>query len=156
PGSPPPRSGPGVPRSRIGLPTSLKTATASRSIGGWPPRSSSACRQNPGGAQWRRERRGRSSQRPPTPRARFSPAHVEAVYSEPTSGFTRFIRVEDLVYAAAEALPGLAPSRAQVAREANEKQSDKDGLEIDQGLFLSHVLGHERAGRHLCHAMLLP
>ena len=35
-------------------------------------------------------------------------------------------------------------------------QRDKDGLEIDQGLLISHILGHEQAGHHLCHAMLLP
>jgi thioesterase DpgC len=44
----------------------------------------------------------------------------------------------------------------QVAAEAELPQRDKDGREIDQGILLAHVLGHEQAGRHLCHAMLLP
>ena len=35
-------------------------------------------------------------------------------------------------------------------------QGDKDGLEVDQGIFLSQVLGDPLAGTHLCHAMLLP
>src|SRR5262249_47129665 len=35
-------------------------------------------------------------------------------------------------------------------------QRDKEGLEIDQGILVAHILGSETAGRHLCHAMLLP
>lgn len=89
-------------------------------------------------------------------RARFLRAHVEAVYGEITQGLSRFIRVEDLVFVAADAFPGLTPSGAEIESEAGTLQRDKDGLEIDQGIFLSHVLGHERTGLHLCHAMLLP
>ena len=89
-------------------------------------------------------------------RARFLRAHAETVYAEVTHGFSRFVRVEDLVFAAAEAFPGLTPSRAEIEKEAGTLQRDKDGLEIDQGIFLSAVLGRERSGQHLCHAMLLP
>jgi thioesterase DpgC len=89
-------------------------------------------------------------------REKFLAAYVEKVYATLTRDFSRFIRVEDLVGEAAEIFPGLTPSRAQLDGEAETLQRDKDGLEIDQGLLLSAVLGHERAGRHLCHAMLLP
>src|SRR5262249_48778467 len=89
-------------------------------------------------------------------RERFLRAHVGAVYAAVTHDFSRFVRVEDLVYAAADVAPGLAPSRQQVAAEAEQLQRDKDGREIDQGILLAHVLAHERTGRHLCHAMLLP
>ena len=54
------------------------------------------------------------------------------------------------------AVPGLTPTAAQVAAEAAHLQGDKDGVEIDQGIFLAHVLASDAAGRHLCHAMLLP
>jgi len=64
--------------------------------------------------------------------------------------------LEDLVFAAAMAVPGLTPTAAQVAAEAGHLQGEKDGVEIDQGIFLAHVLSSETAGRHLCHAMLLP
>jgi thioesterase DpgC len=94
--------------------------------------------------------RGRSS------RERFLAAYVEKVYATLTHDFSRFLRVEDLVAEAAEVFPGLTPSGALLDGEAETLQRDKDGLEIDQGLLLSHILGHERAGRHLCHAMLLP
>jgi len=89
-------------------------------------------------------------------RERFLRAHVGAVYADVTHDFSRFVRLEDLVFAAAECSPGLVPTRAQVAAEAELAQRDKDGREIDQGILLAHVLGHERAGRHLCHVMLLP
>jgi enoyl-CoA hydratase/carnithine racemase len=89
-------------------------------------------------------------------RERFLRMHVEAVYADVTRDFSRFVRIEELVLAAAERSPGLVPTRAQVAAEAELPQRAKDGREIDQGILLAHVLGHERAGRHLCHAMLLP
>jgi (3,5-dihydroxyphenyl)acetyl-CoA 1,2-dioxygenase len=89
-------------------------------------------------------------------RARFLDAHVGALYASLTQDLSRFVRVEPLVYAAAELCPGLTPSREQVEQEDALLQRDKDGHEIDQGILLSHVLGHEASGRHLCHAMLLP
>ena len=89
-------------------------------------------------------------------RERFLRAHVEAVYADVTHDFSRFVRLEELVFAAGERSPGLVPTRAQIAAEAELPQRDKDGREIDQGILLAHVLGDERAGRHLCHAMLLP
>jgi (3,5-dihydroxyphenyl)acetyl-CoA 1,2-dioxygenase len=89
-------------------------------------------------------------------REHFLAAHCEELYDELTRQRSRFIRLDDLVFAAAEAVPGLTPSTAQVAAEAQLLQSEKDGVEIDQGIFLAHVLASETAGRHLCHAMLLP
>ncbi len=89
-------------------------------------------------------------------RARFLSAHVEGVYDRLTQKRSRFIRVEELVYDAASLVPGLAPTRAQVAAESALLQRDKEGLEIDQGIFVSAVLANPNAGRHLCHAMLLP
>lgn len=89
-------------------------------------------------------------------RERFLRRHIEAVYANLTDNFSSFVRIEQLVYAAADAFPGLTPTRGQIAAEDGILQRDKDGIEIDQGNFLCHVLGHERAGRHLCHAMLLP
>jgi thioesterase DpgC len=89
-------------------------------------------------------------------RERFLSAHGEAVYDRLTRGRSRFIRLEQLVFDAAAAVPGLTPTREQIDAQADRCQGDKDGLEIDQGIFLSHMLASERTGRHLCHAMLLP
>ena len=89
-------------------------------------------------------------------REHFLRAHAETLYDQLTGGGARFVRLQDLVFAAAEAVPGLCPSRAEIAAETGRLQKDKDGLEIDQGLFLSHVLASQRCGSHLCHAMLTP
>ncbi len=91
-----------------------------------------------------------------TARKAFLQAHAEGVYARLTEGRTLFRRIEELTYAAADLVPGLVPNRAEVAKEAALPQKDKDGLEIDQGLFLNHVLAHPAAGSHLVHAMLLP
>jgi thioesterase DpgC len=89
-------------------------------------------------------------------RERFLRNHVEAVYDALTGRRARFVRVEQLVTQAAAIVPGLVPDAGQLAVEAIRLQCDKDGIEIDQGLLLSAVLGHAACGRHLCHAMLLP
>ena len=82
--------------------------------------------------------------------------HARAIYDALTEGRRRFRRVTEIAYAAADAFPGLVPGRAEVEAEAALPQRDKEGLEIDQGLFIAHLLADETAGRHLCHAMLLP
>jgi (3,5-dihydroxyphenyl)acetyl-CoA 1,2-dioxygenase len=89
-------------------------------------------------------------------RERFLAAHALTFYDELTQRRSRFVRLEDLVFAAAAAVPGLTPTPEQVKAESGLLQRDKDGVEIDQGIFLAHVLADETSGRHLCHAMLLP
>ena len=95
-------------------------------------------------------------QRDRAAREKFLTAHVETLYRRLTDDFAKFKRVEHLVRDAAAVLPGLVPDGAQLDRENALRQRDKDGGEIDQGLFLSHVLAAARCGTHLCHAMLLP
>ena len=89
-------------------------------------------------------------------RESFLATHVEPVYDRLTEQGSTFRRLDDLVYAAAKLVPGLVPARAEVDAEAAHRQGDKAGAEIDQGLFLAHVLSRPRIGEHLCHAMLLP
>ena len=88
-------------------------------------------------------------------RERFLGAHGEAIYDSLTHNRSRFIRIEDLVLAAAKAVPGLTPTPEQIAAENHRPLRDKDGIEIDQGIFIAHVLASKLAGCHLCHAMLL-
>jgi (3,5-dihydroxyphenyl)acetyl-CoA 1,2-dioxygenase len=89
-------------------------------------------------------------------RQRFLARHTASVYERLTLNYSRFLRVETLVQAAADAFPGLVPGADEIAEDAGRLQRDKEGVEIDQGIFLSHVLGEMRSGTHLCHAMLLP
>ena len=86
----------------------------------------------------------------------FLAAHVEPVYDRLTEHGATFRRLDDLVYSAAVSVPGLVPTQKEVRAEAAHPQRDKDGVEIDQGLFFAHVLSRPRIGQHLCHAMLLP
>jgi thioesterase DpgC len=89
-------------------------------------------------------------------RRRFMAAHALDVYRALTDDMRRFVRVERLVEAAAALVPGLCPTAQDVAAEAEHKQGDKDGIEIDQGIFCHAVLARQDTGTHLCHAMLLP
>jgi thioesterase DpgC len=89
-------------------------------------------------------------------REAFLEKHAPALYAALTKHHTRFVRAEPLAYAAADLVPGLVPTRQQVAAEAEKTQSAKDGIEIDQGIFFANVLMHAEAGTHFCHAMLLP
>ncbi|MFD6940720.1 (3,5-dihydroxyphenyl)acetyl-CoA 1,2-dioxygenase DpgC [Streptomyces goshikiensis] len=91
-----------------------------------------------------------------TLRAAFLMAHVEAVYDELTAGRTRHLRVTELALAAAEAFPGLVPTDEQLVDERARPQAHKEGREIDQGIFLQHVLHSPHAGPHLLDAMLRP
>ncbi len=89
-------------------------------------------------------------------RERFLAAHGKAVYDQLTRKRSVFVRLEELAFEAAVAIPGLTPARDRVAAERTLLQRDKDGIEIDQGIFLAHVLASEGTGFHLCHSMLLP
>jgi len=91
-----------------------------------------------------------------TTRIRFLRVYAEMVYCELTDDYRNFVRAEELVYRAADRYPGLTPTRAAVEAERACLQKDKDGVEIDQGIFLSQILAHPRAGPHLIHAMLRP
>jgi thioesterase DpgC len=89
-------------------------------------------------------------------RTRFMRAHARGVYDSLTAARNRFVRVDALCARAATEYPGLVPGDKDLARESGIAQGEKDGLEVDQGIFLSQVLGDPLAGAHLCHAMLLP
>jgi enoyl-CoA hydratase/carnithine racemase len=89
-------------------------------------------------------------------RIAFLRRHGDAVYDALTVRRSRFVRVEELALRAGALVPGLVPTAQKIAAEEGTLQRDKDGLEIDQGLFLSAVLGSPICGRHLCQAMLLP
>src|SRR3982074_2157846 len=89
-------------------------------------------------------------------RRSFLGAHVGRVYRDLTDGLRSFRRIEELAILAGERIPGLCPTSLRLAKEATLVQAEKDGHEIDQGLFFNYVLGDQACGRHLCHAMLLP
>jgi (3,5-dihydroxyphenyl)acetyl-CoA 1,2-dioxygenase len=89
-------------------------------------------------------------------RRQFLRTFTEPAYRELTRDYTDFLRLEDLVSAAADRFPGLVPSAEALAGERRLALRDKEGIEIDQGIFLSSILSHRRSGLHLVHAMLRP
>ena len=89
-------------------------------------------------------------------RTRFMRAHAGEVYDVLTAKRGVFLRVDELCVRAAREYPGLVPDAKALERDSGIAQGEKDGLEQDQGIFLSQVLGVPAAGAHLCHAMLLP
>ena len=86
----------------------------------------------------------------------FLRRHARTLYDRLTDSRRKFVRLERLVYDAAELVPGLTPGRAEVAAESELRQSEKEGREIDQGILCNQLLADPESGLHLCHAMLLP
>ena len=87
----------------------------------------------------------------------FFRLHAAAIYDELTDHCARSLRVSELLAAASGRYPVLLPTRERIDEErALMQQSAKQGREIDQGLFIAHVLADERCGMHLVHAMLKP
>ncbi|WP_377273937.1 (3,5-dihydroxyphenyl)acetyl-CoA 1,2-dioxygenase DpgC [Peterkaempfera sp. SMS 1(5)a] len=91
-----------------------------------------------------------------TVRSRFLRSHVHSVYALLTDGHSERPRLDELVAAAAVAFPGLVPTDEQLASDRGRPQAGKEGWEIDQGIFLRHVLSAPDIGRHLMDSMLRP
>ena len=88
---------------------------------------------------------------------RFFRRHAVAIYDEITNHGARALRISELVVAAASRYPALLPTPERIKEErALMQQSAKEGYEVDQGLFIAHVLADERCGMHLIHSMLKP
>jgi thioesterase DpgC len=89
-------------------------------------------------------------------RERFLRAHVGELYEQLTDGYRTPVRLERLVFDAAALVPGLTPTRVEVAAERERRLADKEGLELAHGLLAAHVLAAPEPGRHLLATMLLP
>jgi thioesterase DpgC len=87
---------------------------------------------------------------------RFCRVHKNELYDLLTDGRSRAVRVDDLLWRAAELWPGLVPTRDEVDAETERMQADKDGREIQQGLFVSQMLADPDIGTHLLTSMLAP
>jgi enoyl-CoA hydratase/carnithine racemase len=81
---------------------------------------------------------------------------VGGLYDALTDSCTRPRRLDDLLYEAAERVPGAVPTRAQVEAERERKLADKEGVELAQGLLTAEILADPRTGRHLVQSMLEP
>lgn len=89
-------------------------------------------------------------------RNEFVSMHAERVYDELTDHGCIYLSLSDLVHAGASRFPGLLPAQLLIEAEGRLAQRDKDGLEIDQGIFVRGLLRSPVAGSHLLSAMRLP
>src|SRR5262249_2013336 len=113
-----------------------------------PPRAARSLNDKAAGELIHRKERGL--------RDHFLSLHAEELYGRLTARGSRFLRLEELMPETAKLVPGLTPGAQAMAAESVLPLGEKEGLEIDHGILLSHILAHPALGRHLCHAMLLP
>ena len=78
------------------------------------------------------------------------------IYDELVDGRTKPLRLDELVYRAAEHDHSELPTRAQMDAERQRPLAEKEGIELAQGDFISEVLADPRTGRHLVQTMLRP
>ncbi len=78
------------------------------------------------------------------------------LYDELTARCTQPLRLDELIYEAAERAPQLRPTRSQIDEERRRPLAEKQGIEFGQGQFISEVLADQRAGTHLLESMLRP
>jgi thioesterase DpgC len=81
---------------------------------------------------------------------------VAGLYDELTDGMTRSVRLDELMYAAAERVPGLVPTRAEMDAERERRLGEKTGVELAQGLLAAEILALPEQGTHLLRSMLAP
>lgn len=83
-------------------------------------------------------------------RQNFVGLHSAWLYDEVMQQFSNEkVRLSEIVIAAADLVPGLVPSREQLAEEAQKQQADKEGRELDQGIFFSEMLSNPVIGTKL-------
>src|SRR5690242_18528691 len=80
----------------------------------------------------------------------------DTLYDELTDGATRSLRLEELMSAAADRVPGLVPTADEMEAERARPLAEKRRVELAQGLLTAQFLASPRAGRHLTEAMLEP
>lgn len=86
----------------------------------------------------------------------FAGSYARVIYERITDGYRRFVRAEEVAYAVADICPGLCPTRAEVEAELCVPLAHKEGVEIAQGDFFSHLFACRDAGLHLVQGMLRP
>jgi len=86
----------------------------------------------------------------------FYRIHRRPMYQRLSGRFANAVRIDELLWSAAERWPGVLPSRAELAGESRRMQADKDGRELHQGLFVSQLCADASIGNHLLGSMLAP
>nr|WP_184782386.1 (3,5-dihydroxyphenyl)acetyl-CoA 1,2-dioxygenase DpgC [Nocardia transvalensis] len=89
-------------------------------------------------------------------RREFLRRHAPAVYRAATDDLRHSLRLAELSAAATDLFPGLLPPADLLAADAERPQAEKEGWEIDQGIFFAAVFADPVTGNHLLDAMRAP
>lgn len=89
-------------------------------------------------------------------RKHFMGLHADWLYKVLTSDCMAYRTLKELAFGAAERCPGLVPTSEEISKERQCLQADKEGLEIDQGLFFSALLSSLDIGLHLVEGARTP
>ncbi|QHQ27788.1 enoyl-CoA hydratase/isomerase family protein [Xanthomonas albilineans] len=89
-------------------------------------------------------------------RMEFMRQHGGWLYATLTQDHALALRLDELLHAVGDAVPGLLPSQGQWAREHACIQAEKEGWEIEQAIVLWGVLRQPECGHHLIDSMLRP
>jgi thioesterase DpgC len=89
-------------------------------------------------------------------RLKFLEGNADAVYDAVTDGRRVPMFLTELVAAAAARFPGVLPGNAMMDADRDRIQAEKEGWEIDQGLFVRAILRSPTSGTHLLESMLRP
>lgn len=83
-------------------------------------------------------------------RQNFMQLHSAWLYDKVIQQFSNEkAKLSDIAIAAADLVPGLVPTREQLSEEEQRSQADKEGRELDQGIFFSGMLSDPVIGTKL-------
>src|SRR2546423_13324467 len=74
----------------------------------------------------------------------FLRARAEEIYEAVTDGLTRFVRLDELVFEAAERHPDVLPTREDMAVERRGQLADQEGPPLPPGAFPAHPASSPR------------
>jgi len=76
----------------------------------------------------------------------FLNTYAGNIYKALTNNFKSNLRVEEVCYLANDLVPGITPSKIEMAYENKLSLKEKEGIEKEQGIFLSSILSLKYAG----------
>lgn len=89
-------------------------------------------------------------------RTKFMDRHAELIYRQITCDGARYMSLAELIEEAAQRYPALVPNRSEMANERAQPLAARDGLEIDQAIFVGGILRSSQPSAHLARSMRRP
>lgn len=89
-------------------------------------------------------------------RQAFCQLHIQALAQKLFEAQKDYCTMGALALAAAELVPGLLPTQQQLDDEAGQRQADKEGCEVSQGIFFAALFADGEFGSELIERMRWP